>query len=73
MAAIILAASRAIGETMIVMVSRIHTKCILDPTHSIQTLTGYIVQVSLGDAPHGTITYYSMYAVGATLFCLPLL
>ena len=40
----------------------------LDPTHSIQTLTAYIVQVSLGDAPHGTITYYSMYAVGATLF-----
>ena len=33
----------------------------LDPTHSIQTLTAYIVQVSLGDAPHGTITYYSMY------------
>ena len=28
--------------------------------HSIQTLTAYIVQVSLGDAPHGTITYYSM-------------
>ena len=74
MAAIILAASRAIGETMIVVIAAGSTPNVsLDPTHSIQTLTAYIVQVSLGDAPHGTITYYSMYAVGATLFCLPLL
>ena len=69
MAAIILAASRAIGETMIVVIAAGSTPNVsLDPTHSIQTLTAYIVQVSLGDAPHGTITYYSMYAVGATLF-----
>ena len=68
MAAILLAASRAIGETMIVVIAGGSTPNIsLDPTHSIQTLTAYIVQVSLGDAPHGTITYYSMYAVGATL------
>ena len=65
--AIILAASRAIGETMIVVIAA-GSNVSLDPTHSIQTLTAYIVQVSLGDAPHGTITYYSMYAVGATLF-----
>ncbi|WP_433770810.1 phosphate ABC transporter permease subunit PstC [Bacillus wiedmannii] len=69
MAAIILAASRAIGETMIVVIAAGSTPNVsLNPTHSIQTLTAYIVQVSLGDAPHGTITYYSMYAVGATLF-----
>lgn len=69
MAAIILAASRAIGETMIVVIAAGSTPNVsLDPTNSIQTLTAYIVQVSLGDAPHGTITYYSMYAVGATLF-----
>ncbi|PFJ12636.1 phosphate ABC transporter permease subunit PstC [Bacillus cereus] len=69
MAAIILAASRAIGETMIVVMAAGSTPNVsLNPTHSIQTLTAYIVQVSLGDAPHGTITYYSMYAVGATLF-----
>ena len=69
MAAIILAASRAIGETMIVVIAAGSTPNVsLDPTRSIQTLTAYIVQVSLGDAPHGTITYYSMYAVGATLF-----
>ena len=68
MAAIILAAS-AIGETMIVVIAAGSTPNVsLDPTQSIQTLTAYIVQVSLGDAPHGTITYYSMYAVGATLF-----
>ncbi|PEB53362.1 phosphate ABC transporter permease subunit PstC [Bacillus pseudomycoides] len=68
MAAILLAASRAIGETMIVVIAGGSTPNIsLDPTHSTQTLTAYIVQVSLGDAPHGTITYYSMYAVGATL------
>ncbi len=68
MAAILLAASRAIGETMIVVIAGGSTPNLsLNPTHSIQTLTAYIVQVSLGDAPHGTITYYSMYAVGATL------
>ncbi|WP_410983639.1 phosphate ABC transporter permease subunit PstC [Bacillus cereus] len=68
MAAILLAASRAIGETMIVVIAGGSTPNVsIDPTHSIQTLTAYIVQVSLGDAPHGTITYYSMYAVGATL------
>ncbi|AWC29832.1 phosphate ABC transporter permease subunit PstC [Bacillus cytotoxicus] len=67
-AAVLLAASRAIGETMIVVIAGGSTPNLsLDPTHSIQTLTAYIVQVSLGDAPHGTITYYSMYAVGATL------
>lgn len=68
MAAIMLAASRAIGETMIVVIAGGSTpSASFDPTQSIQTLTGYIVQVSLGDAPHGTLTYYSMYAVGATL------
>ncbi|KEK26203.1 phosphate ABC transporter permease subunit PstC [Bacillus gaemokensis] len=67
-AAILLAASRAIGETMIVVIAGGSTPNVsFDPTHSIQTLTAYIVQVSLGDAPHGTIAYYSMYAVGATL------
>lgn len=74
MAAIVLAASRAIGETMIVVIAGGSTPNVsLDPTHSIQTLTAYIVQVSLGDAPHGTITYYSMYAVGATLLMFTLI
>ncbi|MFD0768019.1 phosphate ABC transporter permease subunit PstC [Bacillus sp. CGMCC 1.60114] len=73
-AAIVLAASRAVGETMIVVIAGGSTPSLsLDPTQSIQTLTAYIVQVSLGDAPYGTLTYYSMYAVGATLFIFTLI
>jgi phosphate transport system permease protein len=68
-ASIVLAASRAMGETMIVVIAGGSTPVLsLDPTQSIQTLTAYIVQVSLGDAVYGTTTYYSMYAVGAILF-----
>jgi phosphate transport system permease protein len=44
----------------------------LDPTRSIQTMTSYIVQVSLGDTPHGTIEYQSIFAVGALLFVMTL-
>ncbi|KFN03733.1 phosphate ABC transporter permease subunit PstC [Bacillus clarus] len=74
MAAVVLAASRAIGETMIVVIAGGSTPNVsIDPTHSIQTLTAYIVQVSLGDAPYGTMTYYSMYAVGATLLMFTLI
>ncbi|PGZ98775.1 phosphate ABC transporter permease subunit PstC [Bacillus pseudomycoides] len=73
-AAILLAASRAVGETMIVVIAGGSTPSLsLNPTQSIQTLTAYIVQVSLGDAPYGTLTYYSMYAVGATLFIFTLI
>ncbi|MFD3447721.1 phosphate ABC transporter permease subunit PstC [Microbacteriaceae bacterium 4G12] len=69
MAAIVLAVSRAMGETMIVVIAGGSTPILsFDPTQSIQTLTAYIVQVSLGDAARGTTAYYSMYAVGATLF-----
>lgn len=71
--AIVLGASRAIGETMIVVIAGGATPSLsANPTQSIQTLTAYIVQVSLGDAPYGTTTYYSMYAVGATLFIFTL-
>ncbi|KEK19521.1 phosphate ABC transporter permease [Bacillus manliponensis] len=71
--AIVLGASRAIGETMIVVIAGGATPNLsAHPTESIQTLTAYIVQVSLGDAPYGTTTYYSMYAVGATLFIFTL-
>ena len=44
----------------------------LDPTESIQTMTAYIVQVSLGDTPHGTVVYYSIFAVGLLLFLITL-
>ncbi|WP_425509067.1 phosphate ABC transporter permease subunit PstC [Virgibacillus doumboii] len=73
-ASFVLGISRAIGETMIVAVAAGATpKLTLDVTESIQTMTGYIVQVSLGDASYGSTTYYSIYAVGMTLFVFTLI
>ncbi len=73
-ASFVLAVSRAIGETMIVTLAGGATpKLTFDPTESIQTMTAYIVQVSSGDAGYGTTIYYSIYAVGATLFVFTLL
>ncbi|GAA0602375.1 phosphate ABC transporter permease subunit PstC [Virgibacillus siamensis] len=69
----VLGISRAIGETMIVSVAAGSTpKLTMNVTDSIQTMTGYIVQVSLGDASYGSTTYYSIYAVGMTLFVFTL-
>ncbi len=74
MASIILAFSRAIGETMIVVLAAGATpKFTFNPLESIQTMTGYIVQISLGDTPRGTIEYHTLFAVGFTLFLLTLL
>lgn len=68
-ASIVLGLSRAIGETMIVSLAAGSTpKFDGDFTGSIQTMTAYIVQVSKGDAGYGTTIYYSIYAVGFTLF-----
>jgi len=73
-ASIVLAASRAIGETMIVSLAAGSTPIWdLNITGSIQTMTSYIVQVSSGDAGYGTTIYYSIYAVGFTLFLFTLL
>jgi phosphate transport system permease protein len=67
----VLAFSRAIGETMIVTVAAGATpKLTANPLESIQTMTAYIVQVSLGDTPHGSIEYGSIFAVGMTLFII---
>lgn len=67
----VLAFSRAIGETMIVTVAAGATpKLTANPFDSIQTMTAYIVQVSLGDTPHGSVEYGSIFAVGATLFLI---
>ncbi|WP_445490412.1 phosphate ABC transporter permease subunit PstC [Niallia sp. 03133] len=72
-ASIVLALSRAIGETMIVAVAGGSTPNLsLNVTESIQTMTAYIVQVSQGDAGYGTTIYYSIYAVGFTLFLFTL-
>lgn len=71
MASIILAFSRAIGETMAVTLAAGATpKLTMNFLESIQTMTAYIVQVSLGDTPHGSIEYHSLFAVAIVLFAL---
>ena len=73
MAAFILALSRAVGETMAVTLAAGATPRItLNPAESIQTMTAYIVQVSLGDTPVGSIGYQTIFAVGMTLFVITL-
>lgn len=66
---IILAISRAIGETMIVAIAAgQQPRLTLDPTVPVETITAYIVQVSLGDVGHGTLEYQTIFAAGITLF-----
>lgn len=66
---VILAISRAIGETMIVAIAAgQQAQLSLDPTIPTQTITSYIVQVSMGDAPQGSIEYKTIFAAGLTLF-----
>lgn len=66
---IILAISRAVGETMIVAVAAgQQPRLTLDPTVPIETITAYIVQVSLGDVQHGSLEYRTIFAAGITLF-----
>jgi phosphate transport system permease protein len=73
-ASFVLGISRAIGETMIVTLAGGATPNLtFNPTESIQTMTAYIVQVSSGDAGYGTTVYYSIYAVGMTLFLFTLI
>ena len=73
-ASFILALARAAGETMIVAIAAGATPNIeASPLDSIQTMTGYIVQVSLGDTPHGTIEYKTIFVVGLMLFLMTLL
>ncbi|MNG10697.1 Phosphate transport system permease protein PstC [compost metagenome] len=73
-ASAVLAFSRAIGETMIVTVAAGSTpKLTGNPLESIQTMTAYIVQVSLGDTPHGSVEYGTIFAVGMTLFVITFL
>lgn len=73
MASFILALSRAIGETMIVTLAAGATaKLTANPAESVMTMTAYIVNVSLGDTPQGTIVYYSIFAVGLVLFLITL-
>ena len=68
-AAAILAMSRAVGETMIVAIAAgQQPRLTLDPRVPVETMTAYIVQVSLGDTPAGTLEYRTIFAVGMLLF-----
>ncbi len=72
-ASLILAVSRAIGETMIVTLAAGANPTLgFNPFVPVMTMTAYIVQVSSGDAPHGTLVYRTIFAVGMTLFLLTL-
>jgi phosphate transport system permease protein len=69
MSACVLAVSRAIGETMIVTIaSGQMPRFTMNPLVGVETITAYIVQVSLGDTPSGTIEHKTIFAAGMTLF-----
>jgi len=73
-ASLLLAISRAIGETMIVAIAAgQQPRFTLNPFVPVETMTAYIVQVSLGDTPTGTLEYNTIFAVGMTLFLSTLL
>lgn len=72
-ASVVLAVSRAIGETMIVTIASGSSKNFtFDITQSMQTMTAYIVEFTSGDAGSGTVGYYSLYAVGLILLIFTL-
>ena len=72
--AVILALSRAVGETMIVAIAAgQQPRLTANPLVPIETLTTYIVQVSSGDVAYGTLEYNTIFAAGSTLFVLTLL
>ena len=69
----ILGISRALGETMIVAIAAGQKPNLtLNPLEPIETMTAYIVQVSLGDVPHGTLEFSTIFAVGFMLFLMTL-
>lgn len=70
-ASVILAISRAVGETMVVAIAAgQQPRLTMDPRVPVETMTAYIVQISLGDTPTGTIEYRTIFVVGATLFVM---
>ena len=72
--AFILAISRAIGETMLVTIAAGATpRLTLNPLESVQTMTAYIVQLSLGEAAVGSLEYNTIFAVGLVLFVMTLI
>jgi phosphate transport system permease protein len=73
MASILLAIARAIGETMAVALAVGSTpRLTLNPLVSVQTMTAYIVEVTQGDIPAGTLEHRTIFAVGLSLFAMTL-
>jgi phosphate transport system permease protein len=69
MASIILAMSRAMGETMAVVVAvGMQPQLSIDPRQSVETMTAFIVQISRGDTPQGSVQFESLFAVALVLF-----
>ena len=72
-AAFILGISRAVGETMVVAIAAgMQPNLTFDPREPAATITAFIVQVSLGDLPHGSIGYQSIFAAGLVLMLITL-
>lgn len=73
-AAYLLGMSRAIGETMVLAIAAgQNPNLTANPLEGAATITAYIVQMSLGDLPHGSLSYQSIFAVGLALFVITLL
>jgi phosphate transport system permease protein len=71
--AYILGISRALGETMVVAIAAgMQPNLTINPLEPAETITAFIVQVSLGDLPHGSIGYQSIYVAGLTLLVITL-
>jgi phosphate transport system permease protein len=73
-AAYVLGISRAVGETMVVAVAAgQQPNFTIDPMQPAATITSFIVQVALGDLPHGSVEYQSIFAAGLVLLLLTLI
>lgn len=69
-----MAISRAIGETMIVAIAAGQTPSMsINPLGSIQTMTGFMVNMALGDIQQGSIEFKTVFAVGSVLFVITLI
>jgi len=73
-AAYLLGFSRAVGETMVVAIAAGQNPNLTgDPREGAATITAYIVQMSLGDLPHGSLAYSTIFAAGLVLFVITLI
>lgn len=68
-ASFVLGISRAVGETMIVLIAAgLQPTIAFNPLHGVETMTAYIASTGIGDVPTGSVEYKTIFAVGATLF-----